>query len=151
MTFELTRLILTSLLLWVSSFLIHELCHVLEGFRQGSKMGKIYIERYSFFPTLYATSDGIKNGKLFFLSGGLYSGLILLGISIFFAWSLDDIVLFYPLLLFGFMNLAYSPFECLFISSLDKLSYKIGRYFIYLLVFVGVTWLLLGRIMEYIT
>jgi len=119
--------IILLIVLWFPAFYLHERCHKWEAKRQGTdsyikfwwhKIWHIPIPSMQCIPT-----DPLKNRYLFYLSGGLYSGLILLslGILLFFIESLSD-----TLVLLGSVNVVYSLYEVILLPMVHdgKLSMK---------------------------
>jgi len=116
--------------IWVMSFLLHELCHCLEAIRQGNEEGYIKVFKWDAIPSFFAeASGGLKNPKMFKLAGGLYSGLLLLplgiiGILVYFPIG-------FPLLSASLANIAYSFYERKFLWEIDFNHYMIGHYLLY--------------------
>jgi len=103
--------------MWLTSFLVHEFMHIKS---QGILMGgTIYVNEFG----MTVDADEIYNLDLFYLSGGLYSGIIfmLLGIILFYY---NAVALYIPSFTFGFINLTYGFWE--FIHGAE------GRWKIYL-------------------
>ena len=137
------------LVIWFLSFLLHEFCHVAEGMRQGAKEGSIYIVKYKILPSLRASVSTLKNEFLFRLSGGLYSGLILLPLA-FIANKYGYTPFDYSLTLASSANIIYSVFEAFCGGKLEYNKYMILHYVIYLIVFLCVTYFYLPSIMLFI-
>jgi len=138
------------LVLWLLSFLLHEFCHVIEGLRQGASEGYIYLAYYKFFPSLRADVSKVENKFLFYLSGGLYSGLILLPLA-YVAVTLKYTPFDYAFTLACSANLSYSIFEALYGDKLEYRKYMIIHYLIYIAVFVVVTLMFLPSISSFLS
>ena len=123
--------ILVFVVIWVMSFLLHELCHIIEAMRQGISTGYIRVWKFGILPSFIAEVDEeIPNKFMFALSGGLYSGLILAPLAI-----ISNIFGYIPFA-FAFTatsvtNLAYSLFESKYLFSMDRRKYMILHYLIY--------------------
>ena len=127
-------LILTAIvfvIIWMMSFLLHELCHIIEAMRQGISSGHIRVWKFGVIPSFVAEVDEeIPNKFMFALSGGLYSGLLLAPLAI-----ISNIFGYTPFA-FAFTttsitNLAYSIFESKCLFSMDRTKYMILHYMIY--------------------
>ena len=118
---------------WVTGFLLHELCHVLEAMRQGAKKGFIHINGTGFL----AYYDGmIKNKILFAWAGGLYSGIILLIVG-FIAYYYNNPVFYIPILTVAVVNIVYSFYEKKYLYVLSTRDYYKYHYFLYIVTLVG--------------
>jgi len=128
---DIARLTLIFIFSFFSSFLWHELCHGLEAIRQGSSKANIIVKPW----TMMTGGDHITNSKLFFLAGGLYSGIIfilagLLTIDPYFRFSFLTV---------GLMNVFYSYYEMEYITKHSPSIYRAIRYSIYFLTILGMT------------
>ena len=125
--------IYTFIICWVMVFLLHELCHLLEAMRQGTP-GAIRVWKFGVIPSFIAIPDGeIRNKFLFALSGGLYSGLLILPLAIIslirnyepFAFTFTTLAV---------INICYSFFEAKYLFSMDRRKYMIIHYLIYIVI-----------------
>jgi len=114
------------LLVWFSVFFLHEVCHLFEAYRQGATKGRIHFKWFS----MYTTASGIRDRPLFLLAGGLYSGVISMGLGCL----MRDPILQFSLISVGLTNVVYSFYECLFLGKHDGWEYFKCRYGIYFLV-----------------
>jgi len=114
------------LLCWISIFFFHEVCHLFEAYRQSGLWGKIHIKPF----TMYTSAPMLTSPKLFYLSGGLYSGLLSIGIGCL----VKQPILQFSLLSIGLTNVIYSVFEMRYITVLDSWEYFKGRYGLYFVV-----------------
>ena len=109
------------LFVWVCSFLMHELMHIIGT---GKLKGRIDIFGFSMsaYPAVL-WAGGILSGLIFSIAGGLI-------------WSLGSSAVGYLFLICGVVNLVYGIFEAMFLPSWgNNQDYKLGRYSIY----IGVT------------
>lgn len=113
------------LFVWVSSFLVHELCHILGT---GHLHGTITVDGLSMSATpacLWA--GGILSGLVFTVAGSLI-------------WLLGFPPVGELFIICGVVNLCYGPYEAIFLPQWgNNQEYKIGRYSIY----IGVTAIML--------
>ena len=108
------------ILVWLQGFLLHEFCHLLEAYRQGAS--EFYIEvNWKPLPSLKAVAFPLIDQNMFALAGGLYTGLLLLPITVI-AYLTHATSFFFPYLALTIVNLIYSVFEWryLYIWPLDK-------------------------------
>ena len=119
------------ILVWLQGFLLHEFCHLLEAYRQGAS--EFYIEvSWKPLPSLKAVAFPLIDQNMFALAGGLYTGLLLLPITVI-AYLTHAKSFFFPYLALTIINLIYSVFEWryLYIWPLDK--YIKWHYVIYVI------------------
>lgn len=122
-------------IIWLMGFLLHELCHIIEAFRQGNNTGYIRVWK-SILPSFIAEYDnGLQNQNMFKLAGGLYSGLILL-VPALIAYLTGSVPLLFAFLTTAIANLAYAPYEMKYLWKINMNLYSIGRYTIYSAVIV---------------
>lgn len=131
---------------WVTVFLLHELCHLLEAYRQNKQGGKINVFIRNGVPTFTASPDDkLKNCKLFNLAGGLYSGTIslLIGLIAVYCHAVPFYISFVTL---GVLNIVYSVFEYSFLGEISMEQYYRYHYFVYgiVLAIMAFIWRLLG-------
>ena len=118
---------------WLSAFLLHELCHVLESIRQKAASGYICVTTSTYgLPSMYAYSLSIKDMDLFKLAGGLYSGIILL----IMALVSKELIWHFSFITLAAINLYYSVYEMSFLGKITLKDFDKGRYGIYLVVFL---------------
>jgi len=109
------------LFIWVSSFLIHELCHILGT---SHLSGTITVDGFS----MNASPANLW-------AGGILSGLIF-SVAGVLIWTVASHALGYLFVICGAVNLIYGPFEAVFLPQWgNNAEYKLGRYNIY----IGVT------------
>ena len=137
------------LVVWFLSFLLHEFCHVIEGFRQGASEGYIYLVQYRLFPSLRADVSSVKNKFLFRLSGGLYSGLLLLPLA-YLATVLEYTPFDYAFSLASITNIVYSIFEAFLGDKLEYTKYMAMHYVLYFITFLVVTIMYLPSIVGFL-
>ncbi len=111
---------------WISIFFFHEVCHSFEAYRQSGLWGKIHIKPF----TMYTSAHRLTNRPLFLIAGGLYSGLLSIGIGCL----IEQPILQFSLLSIGLTNVVYSFFEMRYITVLDSWEYMKGRYGLYFVV-----------------
>ena len=116
---------------WIQAFLLHELCHLIEAYRQGARDLSIKVWFWKFIPSFRAEPDKITNRFMFALSGGLYSGILLLIELIISILTKAEIFIF-PLLTVTITNLLYAPFEAKYLYTLPLDEYTKLRYLLYL-------------------
>jgi len=120
----LIKTILVFLFLWVTSFLWHELMH-LKHRGLGGK-GIIDVDVFS----MSALID-YKATSLFYLAGGLYTGIIF----ILAGFLVSDLVWMWCLFTVGVVNLVYGFFEMHFLPKWGNSSrYQWNRYLLYCMV-----------------
>ena len=113
------------LFVWVSSFLWHELFHIIGA---GKLHGTITVDGLSMSATPASLwAGGILSGTIFCIVGGLI-------------WSLGSHAVGYFFLICGVVNLVYGVYETMFLPAHgNDMDYKLGRYSIY----IGVTSIML--------
>jgi len=127
MMFEMIYILIVT---WIEAFLLHELCHLLEAYRQGANSLAIRVWIWKFIPSFQAVADDIKNEFLFALSGGLYSGLILL-LETIIAIATGASVFILPLTVVTITNLIYSIYEAKYLYKIPMDVYMKWHYLIY--------------------
>jgi hypothetical protein len=110
------------LFVWVSSFLWHELFHILS---QGKK-GMINVD----FPSMSASSV-IWNVNVFYFSGGVLSGLLFMFFGVVIGFN--DLFIGFIFYMIGATNFVYGCFEGLFIRYLSSSSYDFCRFSLYII------------------
>lgn len=131
---------------WVTVFLLHELCHLIEAYRQNKQGGKINVFIRNGIPTFTASPKGkLKNVKSFNLAGGLYSGIIslLIGLIAVYYHAIPFYISFITL---GVLNIIYSIYEWRFLGEISLEQYYRYHYLVYgiVLVIMAFIWRLLG-------
>jgi len=113
------------LFVWVSSFLWHELFHIIGS---GSLHGTITVDGLSMSASSAALwAGGILSGMVFSVAGTLI-------------WVLESHAIGYLFIVCGVVNLVYGVYETMFLSVHgNDMDYKLGRYSIY----IGVTSIML--------
>ena len=126
------KLSLVFLYAWFTTFIWHEFGHGLDNYRQAGKFGKIGVSIRHL--TMWHEPEGyIGSMPTYFLMGGLFSGLLHIGIGLI----CNDTIFKFAFLTAGFVNLAYSFFEWHFLPKWgNDRRYKIGRYAVYLSIVV---------------
>ena len=124
-------LIYIFIITWIQAFLLHELCHLIEAYRQGAKDLTIRIWFYKFIPSFRAEPDRVTNKFMFALSGGLYSGILLLIELVISILTKAEIFIF-PLLTVTITNLMYSVYEAKYLYAFPPEKYMKYHYLVYL-------------------
>jgi len=124
-------IIYTFIITWIQVFLLHELCHLIEAYRQGARDLTIRIWFYKFIPSFRAEPDRVTNKFMFALSGGLYSG-ILLFVELIIAILTNAKVFIFPLLTVTITNLMYSAYEAKYLYAFPPEKYMKYHYLVYL-------------------
>ena len=130
--------IVVTAIIWIMTFLLHELCHILEAMRQGASEGVIRVWKFGPIPSFVAEPGEIKNKFMFGLSGGLYSGIavgILAVIANMFHYTPFD----YAFTALSATNIIYSFFEARYLFRMERSKYMIIHYLIYIAVMAIVT------------
>jgi hypothetical protein len=122
-------MIISFLLLWIPAFILHELCHKFEAWRQGCKTN-IELWLHNKIPSMRCviTEGELQNRDMFYLAGGLYSGLILLILAIItfgLPWLSS------PLWLLATVNLLYSIYEKELLGKIPMDEYMRYHYIVY--------------------
>lgn len=134
--------------MWPISFLLHEWCHCLEGFRQGNKECKIFVKP----TTMLTDANDLYNYSSFCFAGGVLSGLALMiaGLFPFYTSSNWDFPFGFAFIFWGTINLIYGIYEGFILPRWhNTLKYKIGRYSIYLIVGLLLIFLFWNRIVDF--
>jgi len=115
------------LYVWFTTFIWHEFGHGLDNHRQTGMFGKIGVSLRHL--TMWHETDGyIADMSMYFLMGGLFSGLLHIGIGLICA----DTIFRFGFFTTGLVNLVYGFFEWHFLPKWgNNTKYKIGRYAIY--------------------
>jgi hypothetical protein len=124
------KLIGLYILLYSISFLIHEYGHMAGAALQGVK-SRIEYRPYNKIPSIITYPlTSIKYDKLFDISGGLVSGLILL---IFYALIKNSnlIELKFSLISLTILQFSYSIYEMLYLRKLNFDKYMLYHYILY--------------------
>jgi len=124
-------IIYTFIITWIQVFLLHELCHLIEAYRQGARDLTIRIWFYKFIPSFRAEPDRVTNKFMFALSGGLYSGILLLIELVISILTKAEIFIF-PLLTVTITNLMYSVYEAKYLYAFPPEKYMKYHYLVYL-------------------
>jgi hypothetical protein len=110
--------------------IIHEYGHMLGAYLQGVN-SRIVSWKFCGLPSLKTYPDSaILNNTLFYISGGLFAGLILLIMFVCTIPSGFNSILF-PLSTLGVMHIIYSIYETYYIEKLSTKIYMIGHYILY--------------------
>lgn len=131
------------LFIWINSFLLHELMHILEANRQSKPQtenrGDIQIWKWSM-----SASANYNNQNRFLLAGGLYTSVVLITL----AFITDYPPVHVPLIMWGVSQLIYGFYEMKYYHKLSFKQFRIGRYSIYLAgnILVFIMYYLLGVI-----
>lgn len=113
------------LFIWVCSFLVHELMHIIGT---GHLKGTITVDGLS-----------MSASPACLWAGGILSGIIF-SVAGAFIWLLESHAIGYLFIVCGVVNMVYGVFESMFLPAWgNNQDYKLGRYSIYL----GVTALML--------
>jgi len=113
------------LYVWVSIFLLHEVMHLFEAWRQTGEIGSILVNFNAV--TLRAGPREVHNMDLFLLAGGLYAGII----SIVIGFLIGHPILSFLFYSVGLTNIVYSFFEMKYLGEVPSEYYLCGRYSIY--------------------
>ena len=130
-TLEYVTYPLIFLCLWIISFLLHEFSHGLECNRQTGQFGRIGVS-IKYLTMWHEPQGNIQNYSLYFLAGGLYSGLCFLLFSLLiYPYVLFTLV--YMLWIVGVTNIVYSVYEYKYLPVWgNNRQYTVGRYTVYL-------------------
>jgi len=123
--FDVVRFGLLFVFVWVVVWLLHEWCHVLEGFRLGASHGVITVRRFGF-----VVSCDVGSCWSFLLAGGLYCSLICFLVSC----VVSDVFLRVLFVSFGVLQVVYGVFEMMFLPVLSGFWYRFWRYVLYVVV-----------------
>lgn len=137
--------IILLIVLFFFSMIVHELGHYITAKQQGLnptiELWWFYIAGFH-IPSLICEPNGtLKDKDSFYLSGGMYSFMVLLLISVFLS-HIDK-----GLGIIGFsitlMQFIYGWYEMKFIHKLSRIKYMMWHYVLYITTILGV--LFLGR------
>lgn len=123
-------LLISILVFFLLSFLLHEFSHLMAGFFQGATEGHIRVYQYKGIPSFYAYCNKVTNKNQYNLAGGLYSGLIFILMGCMAL--LEHAPTFYiPLLSFGVLQCVYGVYEWKYLPVLSKARYMKYHYWLY--------------------
>jgi len=121
--------IISSIIIWVLGFSLHEICHKIGGMIQGADS---YIDIWwhkGIISMRCIYTDSLKYPWLAHISGGFVSGVTLMVLSLL---TINYIELFIPLFTVGFINFIYSFYETLYIRKYEAEKYMKWHYWLYL-------------------
>lgn len=128
-------ILITFPIIWVMSWITHELMHALECKRQGAGEATIYYYFYGgWIPALqYKYMGIIENKKLVNLAGGLYTGILLLIIGLYAGYTPTqyDLNIEAAFIIIGVLQLVYGLFEWKYLGVLRHDLYMKRHYQLY--------------------
>jgi len=134
--------IITFIILWFLSMIIHEFGHKIGAAIQGVDS---YIKIWFFgpIPSMKCIPKGVLKDKItFYIWGGLFSAYMML-IPTIIGLLFEINWLFIPSIIIATIQFVYAIYEAIFIERLDIKTYMIWHYVLYLAVGLITLWLVI--------